>query len=38
MTFKPVLLTVKPARELRWRGSLVLPGVFDGEHSFLLDE
>ena len=38
MTFKPVLLAVKPARELRWRGGLVLPGVFDGEHSFLLDE
>lgn len=38
MTFKPMLLTVKPARELRWRGSLVLPGVFDGEHAFLLDE
>jgi hypothetical protein len=38
MTFKPVLLTVKPARELRWRGGLVLPGVFDGEHSFLLVE
>jgi hypothetical protein len=38
MTFKPVLLAVKPAKELRWRGGLVLPGVFDGEHSFLLDE
>jgi hypothetical protein len=38
MTFKPMLLTVKPARELRWRGSLVLPGVFDGKHAFLLDE
>ena len=32
MTFKPTVLAVEPERELRWRGRLVLPGVFDGEH------
>jgi hypothetical protein len=26
-----------PERELRWLGHLLLPGVFDGEHYFLLE-
>jgi len=36
MTIEPRLLAVDPERELRWRGQLVLPGLFDGEHSFVL--
>ena len=32
MTFKPTVLAVEPDRELRWRGRLLLPGIFDGEH------
>jgi hypothetical protein len=36
MRFKPTLLTVVPERELRWLGRVLLPGVFDGEHYFLL--
>jgi hypothetical protein len=32
MTFKPTVLGVEPDRELRWRGRLLLPGIFDGEH------
>ena len=36
-TFKPTLLAVAPNRELRWRGRLLLPGVFDGEHRLTLD-
>jgi hypothetical protein len=32
MTFKPTVLGVEPDRELRWRGRLLLPGMFDGEH------
>jgi hypothetical protein len=34
MTFKPVLTRVVPARELRWQGHLLVPGLFDGEHIF----
>ncbi len=34
MTFKPTVIHVAPERELRWRGRLLLPGVFDGEHCF----
>lgn len=38
MSFKPTVLRVVPRRELRWRGRLLLPGVFDGEHVFALEE
>lgn len=31
------LLANSPARELRWRGRLLLPGLFDGEHYFKLE-
>jgi len=37
MRFRPTLLTVSPTRELRWKGKLLLPGVFDGEHYFQLE-
>lgn len=37
MTFKPTVQTVDTERELRWRGHLGLPGIFDGEHSFRLE-
>ena len=37
MTFRPVVLTVTPRRELRWRGRLLMPGLFDGEHAFRLE-
>lgn len=36
MTFHPRILLVQPAQELRWKGQLWLPGLFDGEHYFLL--
>jgi hypothetical protein len=36
MTFKPVLKVVKPQQELRWLGRLLWGGLFDGEHSFVL--
>jgi hypothetical protein len=37
MSFKPTILAVEPERELRWIGHLVVPGLFDGEHSFRLE-
>ena len=36
MSIKPRLLVVAPEHELRWKGRLVLPGLFDGEHAFVL--
>ena len=35
--FQPIVLRVEPNRELRWRGSFGMRGLFDGEHAFLLD-
>jgi hypothetical protein len=37
MTFRPVILAVQPGHELRWRGQLLLPGIFNGEHQFQLE-
>ena len=31
-TFRPRLLSVDAGRSFRWRGHLVVPGIFDGEH------
>jgi hypothetical protein len=36
MTFKPKVLNAEPNRELRWLGHLLVPGVFDGEHSLAI--
>ena len=38
MTFKPTVLKAEPAQELRWIGRLMFPGIFDGEHHFIIDE
>jgi hypothetical protein len=37
MTFKPAVRAVEPNRELRWLGRLLVPGVFDGEHSLRIE-
>lgn len=37
MTFKPTVRAVEPARELRWLGRLLLPGLFDGEHRLAIE-
>jgi hypothetical protein len=36
MTFHPTILTANPGRELRWLGHFLVPGIFDGEHYFLI--
>lgn len=37
MTFKPKVLKVEPNREFRWKGKLLIPGLFDGEHIFTVE-
>ena len=37
MSFRPVILVADPERELRWRGKVLVPGIFDGEHYFRLE-
>jgi hypothetical protein len=37
MTFRPTVLVANPNRELRWLGRLVFPGLFDGEHAFIIE-
>ena len=36
-TIRPTLRAVTPARELRWFGPTLIPGLLDGEHSFRLE-
>ncbi len=38
MQFRPKVLTVEPAHEFRWKGKLLVSGLFDGEHFFLLEQ
>ena len=35
--FRPTVLTANPGHELRWVGHYVVPGIFDGEHRFMLE-
>ena len=37
MTFKPTVRAVHANRELRWLGRLLVPGIFDGEHSLQIE-
>jgi hypothetical protein len=38
MALKPTILNFSPSSEFRWKGQLLVPGVFDGEHYFKLSE
>ncbi|MBI3372422.1 MAG: SRPBCC domain-containing protein [Betaproteobacteria bacterium] len=37
MRFRPTVLAIAPKLEFRWKGKLVIPGLFDGEHCFKLE-
>jgi hypothetical protein len=37
MTFRPTITRVDDRRHLEWLGRVVLPGIFDGRHSFHLE-
>jgi hypothetical protein len=37
VTFRPTVREVVPQRRLRWLGHLLVPGIFDGEHSFTIE-
>jgi len=37
MAIRPEVLEAEPGRRLRWLGRLLVPGLFDGEHSFTLE-
>jgi hypothetical protein len=38
ITMHPTVLAAEPGRELRWLGHLLVPGIFDGEHLWLIEE
>lgn len=38
MNFKPMVEVVDENKEFRWQGHLLFPGIFDGQHQFLLQE
>lgn len=38
MTFKPKVLAFDSAFQLRWIGKLLVKGIFDGEHTFLIKD
>ena len=37
MTFRPTVIRAEPNREFRWLGHLGVSGLFDGEHSFVIE-
>ena len=37
MPFAPVVLSLQDNRAPRWMGHLLVPGIFDGQHSFAID-
>jgi hypothetical protein len=38
MIFEPLLLEAREPAEFRWRGRLLLRGIFDGEHIFRIED
>jgi hypothetical protein len=37
MNFRPTITVVEEGKRLEWLGRLIMPGVFDGRHSFQLE-
>ena len=37
MTFRPAVTAADEGRKLEWFGRLLMPGVFDGRHTFTLE-
>jgi signal transduction histidine kinase len=37
LTVTPEVVAATPGSELRWRGRLAMPGLFGGEHAFLIE-
>lgn len=37
MRFNPTVLDADPGRVLRWKGKVLVPGLCDGVHEFVLD-
>jgi hypothetical protein len=37
MSFHPTVTDLEPGRKLAWLGHLLIPGLFDGAHSFTLE-
>jgi hypothetical protein len=37
MTFRPTVRAAEPARELRWLGRFLVPGLVDGEHRLVIE-
>src|SRR6266571_5128047 len=37
MSFKPKMVNVETNREMSWLGRLLIPGLFNGEHSFTIE-
>jgi hypothetical protein len=35
-TMHPKVIRILGGRELRWKGKLLMPGIFDGEHWFMI--
>ena len=38
ITMNPIILRKETNKELRWKGRLLVNGLFDGEHYFILNE
>ncbi len=37
ITFRPTVVGAERPKEFRWLGRLILPGIFDGEHRFIIE-